>query len=166
MIDYEKDTKIDPDALDLECLGQADLMMKYSRHCADMEDVRDRAKENLEFVKAEMDSDIRKNPENYKLEKVTDKAVESLIPLQDHYRSASIAYLDAKHEYNVARGAVDAIEGRKSMLESLIKLHGQSYFAGPNVPRDLNREKKLKDEIQAEVNVKISMASPSMKRTK
>ena len=35
------------------------------------------------------------------------------------------------------RVAVKAMDDKKRMLQGLITLHGQQYFAGPDVPRDL-----------------------------
>ena len=49
-----------------------------------------------------------------------------------------------------------AIDQKKSALENLVKLHGQMYFAGPSIPRDLDKEwekrekeKRVSDGIQA-----------------
>ena len=39
------------------------------------------------------------------------------------------------------RGKVGSDARRqKTALENLVKLHGQQYFAGPSVPRDLSKE--------------------------
>ena len=40
----------------------------------------------------------------------------------------------------MAQGAVYAFEQRKTSLENLVRLHGQQYFAGPKMPRDLRKE--------------------------
>ena len=141
-MDYEKDIVIDENSLDLEWLEQPALMMKYSRHAAKMRREIDEVKQNLDIVKAEVDQKIRKNPGKYKIEKVTEGAISSAILVDNDYQEAYSAYLDAKYEADIAQSAVYAFEQRKSALENLVRLHGQQYFAGPKVPRDLNWERE------------------------
>jgi len=146
MLDYEKDTRISEDDLDLECLEQPTLFMRYAKNLAQAEREKDAAKEKLEFIKAELDREIRLTPEKFKVEKITDKVVENTILLQDRYKKASEAYLDAKFEYTTAKGGVDAMNVKKDMLENLTKLMGQSYFAGPRTARDLSKEREIKNK--------------------
>jgi hypothetical protein len=143
-MDYNKDIKIDETLLDLECTDQPELMMRYSQHCAQMEKEKDEAKEDMEFTKADLDRDIRSNPEKYKLEKITDKVAESTVLLQDRYIKASEKYIQAKYEWMVAKGAVEAISARKDMLEALIKLYLGQYFAGPKVPHNLTEFREIR----------------------
>jgi hypothetical protein len=46
-------------------------------------------------------------------------------------------------------------------LENLVQLHGQNYFAGPKVPRNLSKERDEKEERQKRVigNISQSMRS-------
>lgn len=148
-MDYEKDVQINESALDLEWLNQPSLTFEYARNAALAEDRRDRAKEALELCKAEIDEDVRKNPSKYKLEKVTDKAIESITMQDKEYKQKNDAYLTAKFELNVANGAMKAIgDMRKAALENLVKLIGQQYFAGPSVPRDITWEANQKHKEQ------------------
>jgi len=151
-MNYEKDVEIDETSLDVECLEQAVLMMKYCRNSAKCEKERDLSKEALGLVKAELDKKIRTSPEKFKLEKVTEGAIAAIILQSDEYKEANEDYLEKCFEFNVASGAVKAVDQRKKMLELLVQLHGQSYFAGPRVPRDLSNERKLKEEKQAKSN--------------
>lgn len=154
-MNYEDDIKIDETALDVEWLEQPSLMMKYAQLAAEMRSEMDKAKEALELVKSELDKDIRSNPEKYGLEKITDKVVENTIPTQNDYRRASKRYLDAKFNSDIAFGAVKAVDARKDALENLVRLHGQQYFAGPKVPRDLSSETERRREKQKMVNQSI-----------
>ena len=141
-MNYEKDIKIDPDSLDIEWLEQASLMLKYTRYQAGLQLDEDEAKENLEFITAELDKEIRTNPEKFGIEKITEGVVRNTILLKDEYKEANKEYLTARFENNVGKGAVRSVDGRKTALENLVKLHGQQYFAGPKVPRDLSWEVK------------------------
>ncbi len=153
---YEKDVNIDPNSLDVEWLEQPNLMLKYGRIAAQTKLDMDKAKEKLEVVKAELDKDIRLNPEKYDIAKLTESVVASTILLQPEYKEASEAYIEATYEFNMARYAVQAISDRKDALENLVKLHGMQYFAGPSVPRDLSKEWGAKQK-QKKVDSKIRM---------
>jgi hypothetical protein len=151
-LNYEKDVAIDPDAIDVGCLDQPQLMLKVTRLEAELEKAEDIAKEKRDLVKAEIDKEVRSNPEKFKIEKVTEVSVTSAVLSDERYKKASAEYIDAKYESKCATGAVKSFEHRKSMLETLSKLHGQSYFAGPSVPHDLSklkaeREKKTESNI-------------------
>lgn len=156
-MNYENDIKIDMDALDLEWFEQPEKMFKYSSHAADMRRKLDLAKEKLELIKAELDSEIRKSaPSKYGLEKFTEGAITSIILKDKKYISANQTMNDAKYDLDIAQAAVIAIAQRKDALENLVKLFLGQYFAGPKVPRDLSREamkKAEKDHIKD--NIKI-----------
>jgi len=136
MCNYEKDVTIDPDALDVEWLGQPGLIFKYSKKSAEAQQDLSDAKEALELCKAELNKAIRSNPEKYKCDKITDSVVEATILIQPDFQDVSKEYREAAFQVNILRGVMDALNNKKSALENLVKLHGQNYFAGPSVPRD------------------------------
>ena len=149
-MDYEKDMKIDETSLDVEWLDQPQLVMKYTRIQAEAHREEEEAKEKLDLVKAQLDKDIRTDPEDFDLgdvPKITEAVVNGAILESDKYKDAFKEWIDAKFENTIAKGAVRAVDTRKASLENLVKLHGQQYFAGPSVPRDLSKEweKKEKD---------------------
>lgn len=143
---FEDDIRIDTTALDVEWHGQAELMMKYTKKSSSLKLELDRAKEALEYIKAELAKNIRSNPDDYEVDKVTDKVVDATILLQPEYIEANDAYIMAKFEADVAQGAVRAIEQKKDALEQLVKLLGLSYFAGPRIPRELSYEVQQKEK--------------------
>lgn len=152
-MDYEKDIKIDEDALDVEWLGQASLLIRYARNAAQARMDLDKAKEALDVVKAELDAAIRKEPDKYKIEKITEAVVGNTIILQPKYKETNERYLKAKYEADIAQGAVNAVNQRKDALENLVRLYGQQYFAGPKMPRDLHAEVQAR---QSKVNTGIA----------
>jgi len=154
-MDFEKDINIDEQALDVECLEQPRITLQYAKWVADMERKKDRAKERVDVVKAELDKDIRNNPDKYGLAKITEGAVQNTIILQPEYREAQEAYIEAKHESDIAKAAMRAVDTKKTALENLVKLFGLSYFAGPSAPRNLAEERAKK---QRESNQKVAKA--------
>jgi len=144
-LNYQEDLHIDEDALDLEWLGQPALMFQYTQAEADARREVDRLKEKLSVCKAELDHGIRSYPEQYKIEKITENVVQNVIITEEGHKDLMEELIEAQHEYNSMRGAVQAVDQRKSSLENLVKLHGQQYFAGPKEPRDLPKEVRQAD---------------------
>ena len=140
-LNYEKDIFIDENQLDIEWLEQPSLMLKYCNHESQMEQNLDIEKTKLDLLKSELDSQIRKNPSDFGVEKITETVVLNAVIATEEYQEAYLTYLDVKFERDVAKNAVKAFSQRKDALENLVKLHGQSYFAGPRIPRNISEER-------------------------
>lgn len=153
-IDYERDIEINPEELDVEWLEQPRLMIRYAQIASKAKKEMDMAKERLETVRAELDRDIRSDPGRYALTKITESVVQSTVISQSEYKEAMQDYIDAQYEFNMTKYAVQAMEQRKKALENLVILHGQQYFAGPRVPRDLSKEWENKQK-QKQSNGKV-----------
>ena len=95
-IDYENDVKIDPDALDIEWLNQAELMRKYATYAACAKQSVDEAKERLDVGKAKIEMDVRSDPAAYGLSKPTEAGIQSAILLQESYQNLVHKYNEAK----------------------------------------------------------------------
>jgi len=162
-MNYEKDIEIDESALDVECLEQSALMLKYTKYQAETARDEDLAKEHFELVKAELDKEIRNDPDKFDMPKVTESAVNSAILMHENYKKASKRYIEAKFENTVAKGAVRTFDQRKDELENLVRLHGQQYFAGPRVPRDLSDERQ-KRQKNVDKKIKIKQRNSQMNR--
>ena len=156
-MNYEKDIRIDESALDVEWLGQASLMLKYSRILAMSRKRADHAKINADVIKAELDKKIRAVPENYDLSKITEVAISNIILTSEEYKEAQTEIIEALYEVNMAQSAVRAIEQRKDALENLVKLYGQQYFAGPKIPRDISKEWEAREK-QNQSNTQVGTA--------
>lgn len=141
-LNYDEDLKIDPDALDVECLRQPQLFMEYAEAASEARRDMDFAKEELEVGRASLNNDIRRNPSEYLGEgiKVTEAVIVGAIIVNKKYQDLLKKHLEAKHNYDLLSSAVKAFEQRKSSLEYLIRLTGQQYFSGPESPRDLKGE--------------------------
>jgi hypothetical protein len=166
-MNYEQDIRIDDSALDIEWCEQPALFWKYAKYAAQCRKDVDFAKQKLDVTKAELDNDIRENPAKYGLEKVTDKAIEAVIVTCEDYKVAYKAFLDAKFESDMSSSAVSAMNQKKEALENLVRLHGQSYFAGPKIPRDLRKERTEFTKTSSNEHISIkSIPIPTITRTK
>lgn len=153
-LDYHRDIKIDPDALDVEWLEQPDLMLSYSLAQDEAGKERDDAKlkmdiasERIKEVKAEVMLSVRRNPEDYELDKVTESSVASAVEIDERVRKAKEEYYQATAYYNETKNtfnnlysAVKSFEQRKSSLEALVRMLGMNYFSAPSVERNLGTE--------------------------
>ena len=154
-MNYEQDIRIDETSLDVEWLGQPMLMIKYARHAADCRMNLDLAKERVDFVKAELDKNIREKPSSFKIEKLTESAIQNIILTQEKYMDAEEKLIHARYELDIANAAVRALDARKDALENLVRLHGQQYFAGPRIPRDLKAEVEKREQKQVNANITV-----------
>ena len=116
-MNYEKDLFIDDSALDIEWLDQAMLFMRYAKFAAEARKAFDETKQELDIVKAEIDKDIRENPSEYGIEKVTEGSIQSALLTNKKYKTANQKVLDAKFESDMAINAVSAFNMRKEALE-------------------------------------------------
>jgi len=102
------------------------------------------AKHRMDRVRLVMDSlerdlslQCRQNPESFHLTKVTEASVVMAVKSHPDYMEAATRVLDSRNDVALLEVAVQAMEQRKRMIEVLVTLHGQQYYAGPSTPRDL-----------------------------
>jgi hypothetical protein len=146
--EYRDDLKIDPLALDKEWLEQPSLYMKYAKMAADASADYDRAKENVDIVKAQIDNQVRQYPEKFKgcpttkdgALKPTEGWIISVIFLHDDYAKANERYHKAKLEMNVLQAAVRAFDHRKKALEMEVSLWFGGYNSSPDQKKIITKE--------------------------
>ena len=151
----EDELRIDDSALDVEWLEQPSLMRRAVKEASQARKELDSVKANLELVQAQVDKQIRENPEEYGLVKTTETVIHNTILMQEKYQSAYQKVVDASYRLNLAQGIVRTVEQKKDALENLVRLYGQSYFAGPSIPRNLTEERQ-KREQKANATIKIT----------
>lgn len=168
-MEYEQDIEIDVEALDAEWLDHSRRMFVYCSHAAESHRDMDFSKERLDVVKAEIDQRVRANPDQYGLSPgsrgITEGSIQSTVLTQPEYQEATRDYLQKKYEYEVAQGAVRAFDHRKSALENLVRLHGQSYFAGPAVPHELSDLRQQRDAQRRDRDAAVQSRVKVRRRT-
>ena len=167
-LNYEKDARIDENALDFEWLNQAQLAMKYCRNYAYLRKVADRAKENLNVIEAELMKKANEDPvEIIGKAKPTVKDLENYCVTHDEYKEALSEKLEAEHEAKMAELAKNEIAyTRKEALQNMVQLHGQQYFAGPKVPRNLKDLRQKQKEVEKTVTKKTAKGMKRKLKTK
>ena len=135
--EHEHDRTIEPSQLDVEACQQADLFFKWAERYVQAQGAADDLKAEAEHYLARIRMDCRSNPEKFGLEKVTENAVEAATLCNEKYNLKLQKWREAFKEAMLLRRAMEAIDDKKRMIEILTTLHGQEYFAGPSVPRNL-----------------------------
>jgi hypothetical protein len=169
---YGEEIGIQEDALDIESLEQAPLFLKYARAEADAQLDMDESKARFEAVKAEVELEIRENPSEYRFPfdkkgnpDIKESTILANVKLDPRVQEAEKEFNEARHEYYVLKAAVRAFDKRCDAIDNLIRLHGQSYFAGPKEPRNLRRERRKKEKEQTSRTGK-SLRESKRKQTK
>ena len=120
--------------LDNEWVSQVSLFAEWADKLAEARQTERRAKAQLELTEAEVKLSIRRNPQQYGLEKVTEGAVTELLTIDKRYQKALAAHHDAEHTVDVYKAKVDTLHQRKGGLEDLVRLRLADYFSEPKAP--------------------------------
>ena len=147
--DYERDISIDESILDVEWIEHSSRMLTYTTLAAEARREMDLAEASLDYCRARISKEVREDPDFYGLggtgpsgrSRATEEAIKNTIILNEEYDVANREYIEKKFQWEVAIGVVKSFEHRKSALENLVRLHGQSYFAGPIAPHNLSEER-------------------------
>jgi len=162
-LELEMDQHIDPEGLDVACINQPMLFIKWAERAIEARGEVDRAKLRLETFQAELELRIRKNPSKYKLDKPTEAGIKAALALDPENIERTEEYFRVRDDAALLDKAVVAMEIRKRMLETLVTLHGQSYFAGPSAPRNL-KEAYLRQQQAATERVRKKQIKIARKR--
>lgn len=167
-IDYDRDRRIDETALDVEWLEHGDVAGKYVKYVTYCDAEVRRLEQRKKTVRSDAILVANKTPL-----KCVGKEKPNAADIEAYYRSRPeyqdvIAELDEaitrKMYADLAKNEICFT--RKTALENLVRLHGQSYFAGPRVPRDLAEEReKYNERIREEVNAGVANAIKRRRKT-
>ena len=136
---------IDRNALDVECQKQAAFYEEVAGLLPALKCAAKVAKGHFEFVRSELEVNVRRNPAQYGLEKVTDKALASLVVVQVEYQNAQKAMYCAEERANRLEACSMSVADRKSMLRDLVVMWEKDYFAHKQGAPMSVEQKKVND---------------------
>lgn len=163
-MNYQKELEIDLERLEENLTDQPKLVMKYGERWAEKTAKRDRAKENLSVIEAELDGYARANWVDISDTKMTEKSILGYVLNEDKRKSAMEELIKLTEETNILSVAKVAFEHRKKSMEGLVSLFIANYYADPKIAkRDIDEVKasKRKDFQQEELN-----KNPRLKKLK
>lgn len=128
---------IDKYDLDEVWVSQPRYMRKFTHLLVEARAKFDKYKAQKDFISAEIDLAIRKDPEGFKVGKLTEAVIEKTIIVSDRYQEANNKVLRAKKEMDELSVIVDALHDRRKSAEKLVDLALAEYFAEPIKPKNV-----------------------------
>jgi len=159
LLNYEEDTEIDVDSLDVEWLRQPELGLRYGSHVVHLRQIVKDLDEKKKTIRSELIRKANTNPVKYcHKEKPNASDIEAYYRTHKRYKEVVRELQEKETELELAEVARREVAiTRKQTLEQLVVLHGQMYFAGPRVPRNLREEwLKKKQETEKRINERVS----------
>ena len=126
--------EIDKFSLDKEWERQSILYMEWAEKVAEKQLHRDKMKFNLEYVKANLDYQIRSSPEKYGIVRVTEASIQNAIINQPEYIAAKDKFIKAEYDLSLAQSIKEALHHKKKALENLTQLWLSGYYSEPTIP--------------------------------
>jgi len=143
--DYNKDLEIDFNRLDENWRDQSSNYMDWSQKWVNAVTKRDRAKEGLDVVKAELDRELRNRDYD---KKPTETALNAMIITHENYRAAFELLTEANEEVNLLASAKSAFEHRKKALEGLTQLFVNGYWSEPRISGEFKEKAYNQKQIE------------------
>jgi hypothetical protein len=135
--DYNQDLEIDFSRLDENWRDHSANYMQWSEKWVNAVAERDRAKENLDVVKAELDREVRDSTLG---KKPTETAITAMITMHSKHRAAVEQLNTANEKVNLLASAKSAFDHRKKALEGLTQLWVNGYWSEPKVAGELKEQ--------------------------
>lgn len=127
--------EIDRTQLEVEWEQQPLLYWDAARELAEAKRSKDQLEIDLSVAKADADNEVRKDPEAFGLEKVTEPAIKAAILGHKKVQQLQADLIDAAYMVNLLEGKCRALEHRKRALEKEVDLFLAGYFAAPRDKR-------------------------------
>lgn len=156
---------IDRNLLDKEWLDQPKHVYHYGILLADAWKALREAKAiadvkwaELKRLAARIDLEIRKNPKNYGLDKITETVVANAVLVNPKYIRKQEACFEAdrniitaNHDVDILKAAVEALQDKKASLENNVRLYNLMWSAEPKARGD---NKDMVDDMRMRRTVK------------
>jgi hypothetical protein len=135
MSEYYQDLVIDRFRLEEECVDQPRRFMSWSEAYAEAIFKRDKAKQNLKVVSAQVQQRVRQDPELYGAvagaRGVTEGAIQAVMDTHHEILEAEDLLLEADKNLQILKAAKEAFDDRKRQLTNLVHLQLGQYYSDP-----------------------------------
>lgn len=164
---FLKDLDIDKYNLDEELIRHPQLYVEWALKAAEASEDKDQAKKDLELVKAEVESRIRKNPKKFGIaDKATETAIRTAVTLHLKTRRYDDIYLKAIHNERVLSKIEKSFSHRKSSLEGLVQLDLRLHFVEPKIPKQYKENKERQNLHTRRANLRALKKSYGSRESK
>ena len=126
---YKDELIIDKHNLDVEWINQSKVFAEWGEELVYAQERTDKAKANLDLIKAQIDSKIRANNIGGK---TTESQILNMIIQDSEYQKAIVEHIEAKKQEGIIEIARKAFEfQRNKALDRLTDLFLSNYWAEP-----------------------------------
>ena len=126
---YKDELTIDKYNLDVEWINQSKVFAEWGEELVYAQERTDKAKANLDLIKAQIDSKIRTNNIGGK---ITEAQILNMIIQDSEYQKAIVEHIEAKKQEGIIEIARKAFEfQRNKALDRLTDLFLSNYWAEP-----------------------------------
>jgi DNA-binding ferritin-like protein (Dps family) len=146
---FSERMEIDPSDLVEDWQGQVTLIWEAGHFSATCRRDLDVLREQLKLYEAELQTRIREAPEDYGVEKVTDKAVSSVVESDERRNGMVQSITEADYAYGLSLAAVKAVEHRKAALENICRITMSEYYGTPRASSEGAKEVENQSRTQA-----------------
>ncbi len=162
---YEE-LKIDFHQLHINWRDHSTNFMKWGQKWVDAVAERDRIKEALSILKAELNKKYRMELYNINKKNPTIAEVDSEIILDEKHKQKQQDLINAEKDVNTfATGKLD-FSHRKSAIEGIAKLWSEGYWSIPNIPVEVKEAfDKVHDDYQEKQKESLNK-NPRLKKRK
>lgn len=171
-LNYREDIKIDPTSLELEWIDQAELAVTYGKVWSETRKKVALLDEKIKVLRSKLIRKAWENPQECLGQpKGSIQTVEAYYRTHKKHQKLKQEWIEAQEELDLVEVAKNEVAfTRKSALENLVKLYASDYFAGPNVPRNLEEVKnnwdKVKGKQRSEERLNATKTQIKVKRKK
>lgn len=145
--EFKEKLPVNKHQLDVECSQQAPLynevgeLVKSLKHSARV------AKDHLEFVKAKIKDDMRRNPGKYGMAKTTVDAIEDACVVSEEYQTALTKYSEDQYLSDLGEVTLEATGQRKSLIRDAVTLFVHEYYM---TSQDMSSQKREISNVSEE----------------
>lgn len=129
--DLQSKIRIDRNRLEVIAEEHASLFFDSAIELEQAKERMAEAESRLSVAEAELFVQIKKDPLAYNLETASDKVAESIAKGDPSLQALKAEVVELKKEVAIRSRFIESLNHRKSMINDLVTLHGQSYFAKP-----------------------------------
>jgi hypothetical protein len=141
--EFENIVEVDKYNLDREAAIQPRIFWQYSKMLADAQSQLDELEAELKVSDAELDEDIRDDPESYglvtkrgDLKNVTVESIKNTIVRSKEHIELTKKIRKKQSEIRLLFAAKDTLEQRRTSISNLVRLSEQNYFSKPTKRSD------------------------------
>jgi hypothetical protein len=153
MSEFYQDLLIDRFKLEEECVDQPRRFMKWSEDFAEAIFKRDKAKQHLKVVAAQVQQRVRQDPDLHGAVSgargVTEGAIQAVLDTHHEILDAEDLLLEAEKNLQILKSAKEAFDDRKRQLTNLVHLQLGQYYSDPGKAA-ISEGKRMQEESLAE----------------